>query len=140
MDHPVKPFPQAGPTPSSWWGPLMALAALGPWGSGLPGLANAMREPLSPGASSLAPLEIETFRQRYGQEALFRLKLGVEAGERSTPGKETPAPNCGRGWSGSAQEQQFEAALKREQWYGAGEVLGLWRRQCGGGDLSWPHS
>ena len=52
--------------------------------------ADGMKEPLSPQPSSLAPVETEAFRQRYGQEALFRLKLGVDAGERA------PGPVPGR--------------------------------------------
>ena len=90
--------------------------------------ADGMKEPLSPQPSSLAPVETEAFRQRYGQEALFRLKLGVDAGERA-PG---PVPGrtvaCEAGWAQSPQGRAFAAAVAREQWYGAGEQLGAWRQ------------
>ncbi len=35
---------------------------------------------LEPGNSSLAPIDREAFRQQYGQEGLFRLRLGVAGG------------------------------------------------------------
>jgi hypothetical protein len=94
--------------------------------------AEVMKEPLSPQPSSLAPVETEAFRERYGQEALFRLKLGVEAGERSAAPLPGPAVACEAGWPSSPQGRAFQAALARQQWYGAGEALGAWRRQCGG--------
>jgi hypothetical protein len=122
-----------------WFGAMglsgwVGLAGLGGLkGGGGAARAEAMREPLTPQPSSLAPVDVEGFRQRYGQEALFRLKLGVEAGERSAAGPSGAAGRCAEGWTNSAQGRAFQAALAREQWYAAGEALGLWRRHCGSG-------
>ncbi len=112
----------------------LALTSLIGWGALLTGVqAESMREPLLPQPASLAPVETEAFRERYGQEALFRLKLGVESGERSRAAGSAPAATCETGWANSPQSRSFQAALSRKQWYDAGEALGAWRRQCGSG-------
>jgi hypothetical protein len=48
--------------------------------AGSPGRAA---KPAEPSAASLAPVDRELLRERYGQEALFRLRLGVDEGERA---------------------------------------------------------
>lgn len=108
----------------------MALALVVPWG-GQPCGATPLKPLLTPNPSSLAPIDKEAFIQRYGDEALFRLQLGVEGGERSDPKGGGTAP-CQGGWQGSEQEQRFQAAVNRKQWYAAGEIVGIWRRQCAG--------
>lgn len=113
------------------FGLLLVLAFGSPWGDRRVWADSPMREPLIPAPSSLAPVDTEAFRQRYGQEALFRLKLGVEAGERVTP-RDRDLPCSGR-WDGSAQAKAFLAEVERQHWYEAGQVLGTWRRSCGGG-------
>ena len=122
-------------------GPLtrlgLGLACL-PW-AGLP-LAI---EPVSAGplpAGSLLPLEAEAFRARYGQEALFRLRLGVDAsldpaagspGEvpGAQPGRSGPCPPSG--WAASPERRQFDQAVEQQRYYAAGQVLGLWQRRHG---------
>lgn len=138
MPHLVDRLSQPSPSRAARWGMLLALGMVAPWASGRPGLANAMQEPLSPGPSSLAPVEVEAFRERYGQEALFRLKLGVEAGEAAGHGRDMSGTVCSGGWAGSRQQQQFEGALQRKQWFDAGEILGGWRRQCSPGSAGAP--
>lgn len=111
-------------------GLLLALGLAGAWGGSELAGAAPLKPLLTPEPSSLAPVDQQAFTQRYGDEALFRLKLGVDAGERTTPtggGRAACAPS----WSGSAQEQAFQRALNQKHWYQAGEVLGAWRRQCG---------
>ncbi|MEN9877902.1 MAG: hypothetical protein RLZZ158_941 [Cyanobacteriota bacterium] len=81
-------------------------------------------------ATSLAPVDPELIRSSYGQEALFRFELGVDAGL----GMETPkiCPDPRQGWGASAQHQAMEAALKRGQFFEAGKELGAWQKagQC----------
>jgi hypothetical protein len=95
--------------------------------------AHPLQEPLLPQPSSLTPVDTEAFRQRHGQEALFRLMLGVDSGERTSTLGIGSAAGCADGWAKAPQAQGFQAALNRKQWYEAGETLGRWRRQCGTG-------
>lgn len=146
MRHPVVPV--GDPEPRAWprlsgergVGPTLALAGLiglsGLAGLGGPlegGRAAPLQEPLLPRPASLAPVDTEAFRQRYGQEALFRLKLGVESGERSRVPVSGPTGTCEVGWSNAPQARVFQEALAQKRWYDAGEALGGWRRQCGTG-------
>lgn len=89
---------------------------------------------MEPDNGSLAPIDREAFRQQYGQEGLFRLRLGLDAAEQ------TPKPGAGAGstpqscpaatWAGSVQKQRFDAAMGLRKYYAAGEALGEWRRLC----------
>ena len=125
-------------------GPLapfgLCLACL-PWA----GLLLAM-EPVAAGplpAGSLLPLQAEAFRARYGQEALFRLRLGVDAASAPTPGASgadvaavappcpVPSPAQAPSWAESAEQRQFNQALEQHRYYAAGQVLGLWQRRHG---------
>lgn len=74
--------------------------------------------------STLAPLDVEALRQRYGQEALFRLRLGVEAARDDG---RSCAPSA-QGWIGSPQQQQLEAELAAGRPYRAGQLLGAWQQ------------
>ncbi len=115
----------------------LCLACL-PWA----GLLLAM-EPVAAGplpAGSLLPLESEAFRARYGQEALFRLRLGVDAAlspSASSPGVVSGAqpaasgPCPPSGWTASPERRQFDQALEQHRYYAAGQVLGLWQRRHG---------
>ncbi len=84
-----------------------------------------------PNGRSLAPLDTEAFRTRYGQEALFRLRLGVEA----VPATGTLAPpgaSCGAmGWGTSAEHGRFEADLAAGRYFQAGQGLGAWKNRTG---------
>lgn len=86
---------------------------------------QAAGEPTPPASTSasLAPLDTEAFRDRYGQEALFRLRLGVDA----SGGAQACAPD-GPPWRDSEPRQRFEQALAQRRWYEAGRILGQWRR------------
>ena len=86
-----------------------------------------------PPASPLAPVDREAFRSQYGQEALFRLRLGVEAADTSGQGTGTAGPCPSPSWSGSPQHRRYQAALRGNQYYGAGVALGEWRRLCSAG-------
>lgn len=90
-------------------------------------------EPAEPSAASLAPVDRELLRERYGQEALFRLRLGVDAGEADagTPGVTGSCPS--RSWSDSPQQRRYAAAITAGQFFAAGQALGQWRRLCGAG-------
>ena len=89
---------------------------------------------VEPNNSSLAPIDREAFRQQYGQESLFRLRLGVDAAEQ--PAKagagagSTPQPCPAASWAGSLQKQRYDAAMSLRKYYTAGEALGEWRRLC----------
>jgi hypothetical protein len=83
----------------------------------------------------LAPIDREAFRQQYGQEGLFRLRLGVEAAEQPTAKADAGAgaapQTCPAAtWAGSPQKQRYDAALSLGKYYAAGEALGEWRRLC----------
>lgn len=81
-------------------------------------------------AADLAPVDTESFRSRYGQEALFRFDLGVEAAPPVPCG--TPAT----AWVGSPEQARMEAALGAGHWYEAGQALGQWQARAGcGGQL-----
>jgi len=89
---------------------------------------------VEPDNGSLAPIDREAFRQQYGQEGLFRLRLGVEAAEQATkagPGAGAAPRACPAAtWAGSPQQQRYDAALSQRKYYAAGEALGEWRRLC----------
>ncbi|MBM5822339.1 MAG: hypothetical protein FJ082_07770 [Cyanobacteria bacterium K_Offshore_surface_m2_011] len=87
---------------------------------------------VEPNTSSLAPIDREAFRQQYGQEGLFRLRLGVEAAEQATKAGAgaAPQPCPAATWTGSPQKQRYDAALSLRKYYAAGEALGEWRRLC----------
>ena len=110
---------------------LGALFVAVPLLAGGPGRAA---EPAEPSAASLAPVDRELLRERYGQEALFRLRLGVDWGERDagSPGGTRTCPS--RLWSDSSQQRRYGAALSAGQFFEAGQALGQWRRLCGGGN------
>ncbi|MEB3333112.1 MAG: hypothetical protein VKI83_11545 [Synechococcaceae cyanobacterium] len=82
------------------------------------------------GTDSLAPIDVEPFRERYGQEALFRLRLGQEAASDAGALCVPPPP----AWLQSSQYRSFERLLASAQPYEAGRQLGawqLWQRRCG---------
>lgn len=81
-------------------------------------------------ATALAPVDPELIRSSYGQEALFRFELGVDAGLGTEAPKNCPGPH--QGWGASAERQAMEAALKRGQFFEAGKELGAWQKtgQC----------
>ncbi|MEA5441207.1 hypothetical protein [Cyanobium gracile] len=116
-----------------WWRPGHALLLAGGVGVGLAllspagGKAEAIVEPDS---GSLAPIEREAFRQQYGQEGLFRLRLGVDAAEQNLKAGAAPQPCPAASWNSSLQKQRYDTALSRRQYYLAGEALGEWRRLC----------
>ena len=107
-----------------------ALVVALPLQTGGPGRAA---EPAEPSAASLAPVDRELVRERYGQEALFRLRLGVDWGEgdAGNPGVTRTCPS--RLWSDSPQQRRYAAALTAGQFFAAGQALGQWRRLCGAG-------
>ncbi len=83
-----------------------------------------------PNNGSLAPIDREAFRQEYGQEGLFRLRLGVDAAEQPPRAGATPQSCPAATWAGSPQKQRYDAALSLRKYYAAGEALGEWRRLC----------
>lgn len=86
--------------------------------------------PMAP-ARSLAPIDVDQFRELYGQEALFRLRLGVEAAADGGAAC-TPAPPV---WSQSSQFREYQRLLAAAQPYEAGRQLGvwqLWQQRCAG--------
>ncbi|MCT0208593.1 hypothetical protein [Synechococcus sp. CS-1332] len=85
---------------------------------------------VEPGNGSLAPIDREAFRQQYGQEGLFRLRLGLEAAERTSAAGAAPQPCPAAAWAGSLQKQHYDAAMSLRKYYAAGEALGEWRRLC----------
>ncbi len=94
-------------------------------------------------ADSLAPLDVERFRAQYGQDALFRLRLGVDAASAPTPGASgadvaavappcpVPSPAQAPSWAESAEQRQFNQALEQRRYFDAGKVLGRWQRRHG---------
>jgi len=85
---------------------------------------------VEPNTSSLAPIDREAFRQQYGQEGLFRLRLGVDAAEQPPKAGTGTQPCPAATWAGSPQQQRYDAALSQRKYYAAGEALGEWRRLC----------
>ena len=85
---------------------------------------------LEPGNSSLAPIDREAFRQQYGQEGLFRLRLGVDAAEQPPNAAAAPQSCPAASWNSSPQKQRYDAAMGLRKYYAAGEALGEWRRLC----------
>ncbi len=85
---------------------------------------------VEPGNSSLAPIDREAFRQQYGQEGLFRLRLGVDAAEQPPKAGASRQPCPAATWAGSLQKQRYDVAMGLRKYYAAGEALGEWRRLC----------
>ena len=85
---------------------------------------------VEPDGMTLAPIDREAFRQQYGQEGLFRLRLGVDAAEQPAKAGAAPQPCPAATWAGSHQKQRFDAAMSLRKYYSAGEALGEWRRLC----------
>ena len=86
--------------------------------------------PLGPlRAQSLLPVDGEHFREQYGQEALFRLRLGVDAGSVPPRGASPQAPCPAPDWDGSAEQRQYNQALGQGSSFEAGKALGRWQRQ-----------
>ena len=85
---------------------------------------------MEPNNSSLAPIDREAFRQQYGQEGLFRLRLGVDAADQPPEAGAAPQPCPAATWAGSLQKQRYDAAMGLRKFYAAGEALGEWRRLC----------
>jgi hypothetical protein len=85
---------------------------------------------VEPDTGSLAPIDREAFRQQYGQEGLFRLRLGVDAAVQPAKAGAAPQPCPAATWAGSPQKQRYDAALSLRKYYAAGEALGEWRRLC----------
>ncbi len=85
---------------------------------------------VEPDNGSLAPIDREAFRQQYGQEGLFRLRLGLDAAEQLPKAGAAPQPCPAATWAGSPQKQRYDAALSLRKYYAAGEALGEWRRLC----------
>lgn len=85
-----------------------------------------------PDSGSLAPIDREVFRQQYGQESLFRLRLGVEAADQPAKAGVGTAPQAcpAASWAGSPQKQRYDKALSERKYFAAGEGLGEWRRFC----------
>lgn len=81
-------------------------------------------------SGSLAPIDREAFRQQYGQEGLFRLRLGVDAAERTSAAGALPQSCPAASWAGSLQKQRYDTAMSLRKYYAAGEALGEWRRLC----------
>jgi hypothetical protein len=85
---------------------------------------------VEPDSKSLAPIDREAFRLQYGQDGLFRLRLGVDAAEQSREVGGAPQPCPAPSWNGSPQKQRYDTALSRRQYFLAGQALGEWRRLC----------
>jgi len=95
-------------------------------------LAQAAEHAAPLGQRSLAPLDVEAFRQRYGQQPLFRLRLGADAAFAASAGGSACAGFVAD-WLRSPQHGEFERALSAEQPFLAGQALGRWQRlasQC----------
>lgn len=96
----------------------------------LTGALGKAAEPAEPSAASLAPVDREWLRDQYGKEALFRLRLGVDAGERDA-GSAGPSGRCTSvHWADSPQQRRYAAALRAGHFFEAGQALGQWRRWC----------
>lgn len=102
--------------------PLLALITSAAWGGSVPV------------DRSLTPLKVEWVRTTYGQEALFRMRLGIDSARDD--GASCPAKSLV--WSGSAQEGLLERQLRDGRPYAAGLILGAWQlrqQRCGGGSV-----
>lgn len=97
----------------------------------------AIREPM-PSAASLAPVDTEAFRERYGTMGLFRLRLGVDAAATPAAKDAAPLPCPPPPWSESTEHEAFTKALAASRFHDAGKALGRWRRwsaACGGAGI-----
>jgi hypothetical protein len=54
----------------------------------------------------------------------------VDAAEQSREVGSAPQPCPAPSWDGSPQKQRYDTALRRRQYFLAGEALGEWRRLC----------
>ena len=83
-----------------------------------------------PSTGSLLPLDADTFRAQHGQEAIFRLRLGVDAALAPSPAAEAaPPPACpALDWEASVERHQYSAALEQRRYFEAGQALGRWQR------------
>lgn len=77
-----------------------------------------------PATSSLAPIDLEGFRTRYGQKAFFRFSLGVDAAPVPGIACAGPVPV----WDNSALRKNNERALAEGGYFLAGEAFGDWQR------------
>ena len=86
--------------------------------------------PESPSTGSLLPVDADTFRAQYGQEAIFRLRLGVDAALAPSPAADAASPPACpvADWQTSAERRQYSAALEQRRYYEAGQALGRWQR------------
>ena len=92
--------------------------------------AQAVEHSAPTGQSLLAPLDAEAFRLRFGQQRLFRLRLGADAGlEASCRG--SGCAGFRADWSSSTQHEEFERAMNGDQPFAAGQALGRWQRLSG---------
>ena len=120
------------PPRAPWWlrraaGLTAGLALLVP--SILPSIVRGQGI-VEPHNSSLAPIDREAFRQQYGKEGLFRLRLGVDAAELPPKAGAAPQSCPAATWASSPQKQRYDAAMSLRKYYAAGEALGEWRRLC----------
>ncbi len=103
------------------WRPLQAAPAAAEPSHGAP----------PPNGRSLAPLDTESIRTRYGQEALFRLRLGVEAVPAAGARPPTGVPCGAMAWGTSPEHGRFEADLAAGRYFQAGQALGAWQNRTG---------
>lgn len=85
-------------------------------------------EPAAAGAAvprSLAPLDVEAFRSRHGPQALFRLRLGADAGFEAA--SSLSCSGFQPDWPSSPQRTSLEAALAAARPFEAGRSLGQWQ-------------
>jgi hypothetical protein len=106
---------------------LVAGVSPGGWAADL---AQAIEHPAPVGLRSLAPLDVEAFRLRYGQLRLFRLRLGADAGFDASPSG-SGCDGFQADWASSAQHGAFERAMNGDQPFAAGLALGRWQRLAG---------
>jgi hypothetical protein len=101
----------AGPSPDGWAADL----------------AQPIEHDAPVGQRSLVPLDVEAFRLRYGQQRLFRLRLGADAGFDASPSG-SGCSGYQADWASSDQHRAFERAMNADQPFAAGQSLGRWQR------------
>jgi hypothetical protein len=74
----------------------------------------------------LAPLDVEAFRSRYGQAALFRLRLGIDSIPDPDGVCSVPAPM----WGESAERPLYDHALVEGSYFLAGQIVAGWRHRA----------
>jgi hypothetical protein len=82
------------------------------------------------GVRSLAPVDGEAFRSRYGQEALFRLRLGVDAFRDAVNPQQAVLSCPPVGWSEAPEHASYERELAAGSYFRAGQALGAWQHQA----------